>query len=70
MAIDKCLFGKLFSKLSSKLPAIVVRALLWVYEEQSGYVKLGGRRSNSFMLTKGTRQGSHRCFKVGKVDKW
>ena len=55
MAFDKCLFGKLLSKLSSKLPAIVVRALLWVLEEQSGCVKLGGRRSNSFMLTNGTR---------------
>ena len=58
MAFDKCLFSKLFYKLSSKLPAIVVRALLWVYEEQTGCVKLGERRSNSFTLTNGTRQGS------------
>ena len=58
MAFDKCLFSKLFQKLSSKLPFIVVRALLWVYQEQSGCVKLGGRRSETFTLTNGTRQGS------------
>ena len=58
MAFDKCLFSKLFNKLSSKLPAIVVRTLLWVYEEQKRCVKLRERRSTSFTLTNGTRQGS------------
>ena len=58
MAFDKCLFSKLFQKLSGKLPYIVVRALLWVYEEQTGCVKLGGKRSQPFTLTNGTRQGS------------
>ena len=58
MAFDKCLFGKLFQKLSVKLPAIVVRALLWVYQEQTGCVKLAGRKSPTFTLTNGTRQGS------------
>lgn len=58
MAFDKCLFSKLFSKLSTKLPAIVVRALLWVYCEQEGCVKLAGRRSSTFKLSNGTRQGS------------
>ena len=58
MAFDKCLFGKLFLKLSVKLPAIVVRALLWVYQEQTGCVKLAGRKSPTFTLTNGTRQGS------------
>ena len=58
MAFDKCLFSKLFSKLSNKLPAIVVRVLMWVYEEQSGCVKLSGRKSETFTITNGTRQGS------------
>ena len=58
MAVDKCLFNKVFTKLSSKLPYIVVRTLLWVYEEQSGCVNLGGQKSQTFTLTNGTRQGS------------
>ena len=29
-----------------------------MYEEQEGWVKLGGKRSSSFRLTNGTRQGS------------
>ena len=29
-----------------------------MYEEQVGWVKLGGRRSSSFKLSNGTRQGS------------
>ena len=58
MAFDKCLFGKRFQMLSLKLPAIVVRALLWVYQEQTGCVKLAGRKSHPFTLTNGTRQGS------------
>ena len=57
MAFDMCLFSKLFFKLSKKLPNIVVRALLWVYEEQSGCVKLGGRKSETFTIRNGTRQG-------------
>ena len=40
------------------LPYIVVRALLLVYEEQTGYVKLREKRSQTFSLTNGTRQGS------------
>ena len=58
MAFDMCLFSKLFNKLSDKLPAIVVRVLLWVYEEQAGCVKLSGRKSQTFSITNGTRQGS------------
>ena len=58
-AFDKCRFDKLFSKLITKgLPAIVVRVLVFVYEEQTGWVKLAGKRSTSFKLTNGTRQGS------------
>ena len=58
-AFDKCLFDKLFEKLLAKgLPAVVIRVLVHVYEEQQGWVKLGGQRSSSFRITNGTRQGS------------
>ena len=58
-AFDKCKFDKLFRKLISKgLPPIVVRVLIYIYEEQTGWVKLAGKRSSSFKLTNGTRQGS------------
>ena len=58
-AFDKCRFDKLFNKLISKgFPAIVVRVLVYVYEEQAGWVKLGGERSSTFSLSNGTRQGS------------
>ena len=58
-AFDKCKFDKLFSKLIAKgLPAVVVRVLVYIYEEQTGWVKLGGRRSSHFKITNGTRQGS------------
>ena len=57
-AFDKCKFNKLFMKLISKgLPPIVVRVLIHIYEEQTGCVKLAGKRSSSFKLTNGTRQG-------------
>ena len=58
-AFDKCRFDVLFSKLIKKgFPAIVVRVLIFVYEEQSCCVKLGGNKSSSFQVTNGTRQGS------------
>ena len=58
-AFDKCKFDKLFSKLIDKgLPPIVVRVLIFIYEEQTGWVKLAGKRSTSFGLSNGTRQGS------------
>jgi hypothetical protein len=46
-AFDKCRFDKLFQKLINKgLPAVVVRVLIFVYQEQEGWVKLGGRLTN------------------------
>ena len=58
-AFDKCRFDILFSKLIQRgLPAIVVRVLIFVYEEQTCWVKLGGRKSTGFGVTNGTRQGS------------
>ena len=58
-AFDKCLFDKLFQKLiDRKVPAIVVRVLAFVYEEQLGCVKLQEKRSDQFRIINGTRQGS------------
>ena len=58
-AFDKCMFDKLFTKLINKgLPHIVVRVLVFIYEEQTGWVTLAGKQSSVFSLTNGTRQGS------------
>ena len=58
-AFDKCLFDKLFQKMiKRKVPPIVIRVLVFVYEEQEGCVKLAGVSSATFSITNGTRQGS------------
>ena len=58
-AFDKCLFDQLFKKLlKRKVPPIVVRTLIYIYEEQEGCVKLAGISSTAFSITNGTRQGS------------
>ena len=58
-AFDKCRFDVLFKKLVNKgLPPIVIRLLVFVYEKQYGCVKLGGKRSDQFHISNGTRQGS------------
>ena len=58
-AFDKRQFVKLFEKLITKgLPAVVVRVLIFMYQEQEGCVKLAGKRSSMFRLTNGTRQGT------------
>ena len=59
MAFNKCLFSKLFQKMLDKgVPVLVVRVLSFIYEEQSGCVRLVGESSEPFSLTNGTRQGS------------
>ena len=46
-AFDKCRFDKLFQKLEAKgLPAVVIRVLIFMYEEQVGWVKLDGKKSS------------------------
>ena len=40
------------------VPVMVVRVLSFIYEEQSGCVRLAGVDSDPFTLTNGTRQGS------------
>ena len=58
-AFDKCRFDKLFSKLIEKgLPPIVIRVLVFIYEEQTGWVKIGGLWSEEFGISNGTRLGS------------
>ena len=44
--------------LKKGIPAIVVRTLIFAYEEQEACVKLVGKSSTKFRLTNGTRQGS------------
>ena len=58
-AFDKCKFDILFKKLMDRnMPAIVVRALVFVYEKQHAWVSWGKARSKTFGIKNGTRQGS------------
>ena len=58
-AFDMCRFDKLFEKLIARsVPAVVVRILIHIYEEQKGFVKLSDFTSETFGITNGTRQGS------------
>ena len=58
-AFDMCQFSVLFQKLKKKgLPAIVIRTLIFVYEEQTAWVSWGTARSSQFGILNGTRQGS------------
>ena len=44
-AFDKCLFDQLFKKLMDRhVPPVVIRTLIFIYEEQKGFVKLLARR--------------------------
>ena len=58
-AFDMCEFSTLFRKLKEKnLPSIVIRTLMFVYEQQTAWVKWGDSKSSCFGITNGTRQGS------------
>ena len=58
-AFDTCQFSELFSKLYHKgLPVLVIRALIFVYEEQVAWVSWGKAKSQPFRIVNGTRQGS------------
>ena len=58
-AFDKCLFQKLFLKMQAKgIPEIVIRVLIFAYEEQEAWVRLNGKNSEKFSIGNGTRQGS------------
>ena len=58
-AFDKCRFDVLLKKLMNMgIPPIIIRLLVFVYEEQYACVKLGGNRSDQFQISNGSRQGS------------
>lgn len=58
-AFDLCKFDKLFTLLLEKgVPAIIVRTLMHMYEEQYAWVRWGNARSVRFPIVNGTRQGS------------
>ena len=45
-----CQFSVLFEKLHKKnVPAIVIKALIFVYEEQTAWVRWGKARSDQFV---------------------
>ena len=58
-AFDMCKYSILFRKLLKKgLPAVVVRTLITVYEQQYAWVRWGRAKSEMFPIVNGTRQGS------------
>ena len=58
-AFDTCQFSTLFQRLLDKgMPAIIVRVIVRVYEDQYAWVKWGNSRSDIFTIVNGTRQGS------------
>ena len=58
-AFDLCKFSTLFSRLlDSGVPPIVVRCMIFMYEEQVAWVSWGRVKSDSFSISNGTRQGS------------
>ena len=58
-AFDLARFDLLFNRLLEKLPAIVVRVLMFSYKEQLAWVRWGqDSTSDTFGVCNGTRQGS------------
>ena len=58
-AFDMCEFSILFRKLKDKnLPSIVIRSLVFDYEQQTAWVRWGKAKSSCFGISNGTRQGS------------
>ena len=58
-AFDLCKFSILFNRiLETGVPPIVVRCLMYMYEDQYGWVKWGQAKSDIFAITNGTRQGA------------
>ena len=57
-AFDMCKFDILFLKLLDRLPAIVIRTLIYAYQEQHAWVRWGRASYSSFPIVNGTRQGS------------
>ena len=58
-AFDTCSFTIIFEKLvARKVPAVVIRCLMFVYQNQTAWVRWGKARSTCFGVLNGTRQGS------------
>ena len=58
-AFDLAKYDALFGRLLERLPPIVVRLLIYSYEEQQAWVRWGrGCTSSTFGIKNGTRQGS------------
>ena len=58
-AFDLCKFSILFTRiLDTGVPPIVVRCLMYMYEDQHGWVRWGQANSETFSITNGTRQGA------------
>ena len=55
---DCCSWLKIFESLRSRVPAVVTRALMYVYIEQTAHARWGSARSSQFKLSNSTRQGS------------
>jgi hypothetical protein len=51
-------WDELFERLLARLPAIVVRVLLYSYENQYAWTRWGQARSRQFQIHNGTREGS------------
>ena len=65
-AFDLCKFDKLFTAVLEKgMPPIVVRVMMFMYEEQYAWVRWGEARSATFPIINGTRQGS-----IASPDLW
>ena len=57
-AFDRCRFDVLFTKIMAKLPHVITRTLIYVYERQYAWVRWGNAKSSEFGMTNSTRQGS------------
>ena len=58
-AFDTCRFSTMFTKLlDTGMPPIVVRTLMYMYQQQYAWVKWGQSVSSRFGISNGTRQGS------------
>ena len=70
-AFDMCSFKVLFNKLIDKnLPPLVVRTLVFIYQEQTAWVRWGEAKSSQFGIVNCTRQGSvlSPCFFAVYMD--
>ena len=58
-AFDLCKFSTLLSRiLETGMPPVIVRCLMYMYQEQYAWVRWGQARSDTFTIKNGTRQGA------------